>query len=87
MTINQYCQYDQVSKSTESNHKPHQVKIAQFVTVTTHREFNQYVLTLSRISYKSVTARKICVTANPTIKEQKMVINSKGDICIAIDLI
>jgi len=44
-------------------------------------------LTLSRISYKSVTARKMCVTANPTIREQKIVINSKGDICIAINLL
>jgi len=45
---------------------------------------SQYVLTLSLISYRSVTALNMCERARPRIKEQNMVTNSNGDICIAI---
>lgn len=54
------------------------------VTVTTQSELSQYVLTRLRISYRSDTAQKICVRANPTINEPNMVMNSKGDICKVI---
>ena len=54
------------------------------VTVTTHNELSQYVLTRSLISYRSVTALRMCESAKPRINEQKIVTNSNGDICIAI---